>query len=103
MESEVKFMEMVKASVVIQGDKHFINIQGEEGEISIPISEDKPNEVKRAFNKLIAQIKEREFQIELEEVGTDLFSQVANEYIIQLNREIQEVRDEMIAYGLTSN
>jgi len=48
---------------------------------------------KRAFNKLISQIKEREFEIELEEVGPDLFSQVASEYILQLNREIQEVRE----------
>jgi intergrase/recombinase len=56
--------------------------------------------VKSAFNKLIERIKEGEFEIELEEVGEDLFSQVANEYIMQLNREIGEVRDEMIQYGL---
>jgi hypothetical protein len=64
------------------------------------MSEDKPNEVKNAFNRLIARIKDGEFQIELNGVGEDLFSQVANEYITQLNREIQEVRREMVQYGL---
>ena len=55
------------------------------------MSEDKPNEVKSAFNRLIARIKDGEFQIILAEIGDDLFSQVANEYITQLNREIKEV------------
>ena len=102
MESEVKFMETVKASVVAEDDKNFIKIQVKDGEIRIPICEDKPNEVKSAFNGLISQIKDREFQIELEGVGTDLFSQVANEYITQLNREIQEVRSEMKRFGLVN-
>lgn len=96
-------METIKAMVVEDDDKHFIKIEIEEDEVRIPISEDKPNEVKSAFNKLIAQIKKREFQIGLEEVGTDLFSQVANEYITQLNREIQEIRDEMKDYNLVDD
>ena len=36
----------------------------------------------------------------LAEVGDDLFSQVAKEYVTQLNREIQEVHGEMKQYGL---
>jgi hypothetical protein len=67
------------------------------------MSEDKPNEVKSAFNRLIARIKDGVFQIELTEVGEDLFSQVANEYITQLNREIQEVHGEMEQYGLVAD
>jgi hypothetical protein len=93
-------METVNASVVEEDGKHFIKIAAGGGAIRIPISEDKPNEVKSAFNKLIERIKEGEFEIELEEVGEDLFSQVANEYITQLNREIAEVRDEIIVLGL---
>jgi len=104
LESEVKFMETIKATVTEHDDMHFITIDtGETDKISIPISEDKPNEVKSAFNKLITLIKDREFQIGLEEVGPDLFSQVANEYITQLNREIQEVREEMKVYGLVGD
>ena len=97
-------METIKATVVIQNDKHFIKIETDDDEIKIPISEDKPNEVKSAFNKLIAQIKDGgEFQIGLEDVSSDLFSQVTNEYITQLNREIREVRNEMVNYGLVEN
>ena len=93
-------METISAIVEALDEKHFIKIEAGEGEIRIPISEDKPNEVKSAFNKLIARIKDGEFQIELKEEGEDLFSQVANEYITQLNREIHEVFGEMKKYGL---
>lgn len=96
-------METVKATVVELEEKHFINIEAGREEIKIPISEDKPNEVKSAFNKLIARIKDGEFEIRLEDIGQDLFSQVANEYVTQLNREIQEVRGEMKNYGLVKD
>ena len=96
-------METIKATVVELEEKHFIKIKTGEEEIKIPISEDKPNEVKSAFNKLIARIKEGAFEIELEDIGQDLFSQVANEYVTQLNREIQEVRGEMKDYGLVKD
>jgi len=93
-------MDTIKAAVVQVEEKHFIKIQDGDRTISIPMSEDKPNEVKTAFNALIARIRNGVFRIEMEEVGEDLFSQVANEYITQLNREIQEVHGEMKQYGL---
>lgn len=96
-------METIKAAVVQVDEKHFINIQDGDHTIRIPISEDKLNEIKSAFNKLITRIKDGVFQIELEEVGEDLFSQVANEYITQLNREIQEVYGEMEQYDLMAD
>lgn len=93
-------MEIVEASVKEEDHKHFIEIATDGEVIKIPISEDKPKEVKSAFNKLIERIKEGYFEIELADKGDDLFTQVATEYITQLNREISEVRDEMIQYGL---
>lgn len=96
-------MESIRATVVELEEKHFIKIETANGEINIPISEDKPNEVKSAFNKLIARIKDEEFEIMLEGLGPDLFSQVASEYITQLNREIQEVRGEMQHLGLVGD
>ena len=96
-------METIKAMVVELDKKHFIKIEIGDEEIKIPISEDKPNEVKSAFNKLIVRIKEGEFEIKLEGIGDDLFSLVANEYVTQLNREIQEVRGEMKGYGLVED
>ena len=96
-------METIKAEVVELDGKYFIAIAAEDNPIKIPMSEDKPNEVKSAFNRLIARMKDGEFRIELDEVGEDLFSQVANEYITQLNREIQEVYGEMKEYNLVAN
>lgn len=96
-------METIKAAVVQDNNKHFIKIQDGKGTIMIPISEDKPKEVKSAFNRLVARIRDGVFQIELEEVGDDLFSQVANEYITQLNREVLEVHGEMKQYGLVAD
>ena len=93
-------MAIINATVESLDDKYFIKIKTGDEEISIPMSDDKPNEVKSAFNKIITRIKAGEFQIKLEEVGEDLFSLVANEYLTQLNREIQEVRNEMKQYGL---
>ena len=99
MESEDKSMDTVKAAVRADGDKHFIVIEDKD-EIVIPLSEDKPNDVKSAFNKLIVRIKKGLFQISLGTVGEDLFSQVAKEYIAQLNKEITAVHGEMEEHGL---
>ena len=96
-------METIRAIVQPVDEKHFIMIEAGDQEIRIPMSEDKPNEVKSAFNKLIARIKDGPFKIELVEVGEDLFSQVANEYITQLNREILEVFGEMQQHDLVQD
>ncbi|OIQ63452.1 hypothetical protein GALL_550080 [mine drainage metagenome] len=93
-------METLRATVESLDDKYFIKIKTGDEEISIPMSEDSPNDVKSAFNKIITRIKVGEFQIKLEEVGEDLFSLVANEYLTQLNRDIKEVHGEMKHYGL---
>lgn len=93
-------MATYKATVVEVDEKRLIKIECEGEDICIPMSDDRPTEVKSAFNKLIRRVKEVEFQIVYEAAADDLFAQVAREYITQLNREIQEVRGEMQKYGL---
>ncbi|MYE81913.1 MAG: hypothetical protein F4X36_08725 [Gammaproteobacteria bacterium] len=93
-------METISASVESHDNKHFIVVRDGDMEIVIPMSENKPKKVKSAFNKVILRIKSGEFQIKLEEVGDDLLSQVANEYIKQVNREIREIHGQMKDYGL---
>jgi hypothetical protein len=88
-------MDNISAKLELEGEKYFITIHVDIDKIRIPISENKPNEVKSAFNKLIQRLKLGEFNIELEEVGTDLFSHVATEYIKQLNLELSEIYAEM--------
>ena len=82
-------METIKANVAQFEEKHFIKIVAGDEEIKIPMSEDKPNDVKSAFNKIIAKMKDGAFQIELEEIKEDLFSQVANEYITQKDIDLE--------------
>lgn len=95
-------METVKAAVTQKDEKHFIKIELEDVAVLIPMSEDKADDIKSAFNRLIVRMKKGEFQIKLECVADDLFSQVAAEYIKQLNREIKEVHAEMKQHGLNA-
>lgn len=100
MEREGEFMVTLDATVECDEEKYFLKISVEEGTVTIPLSDDNPNAVKSAFNKLIQRIRIGEFVIKLDKVGDDLFSMVANEYLTQLNREIQEVRSQMKEYDL---
>ena len=94
-------MEIFKATVINNESKYYIEIKDIDSLIAtIPISEDEPNKVKSAFNSLILRLKEGDFVIEMTDVGNDLYSQVSNEYINQLNREIGEVFSEMEHYNL---
>ncbi|MBA4194006.1 MAG: hypothetical protein C0451_05470 [Comamonadaceae bacterium] len=93
-------MVTLDATVDCVEEKYFIKINVEGTPVTIPLSDDSPNAVKSAFNKLIQRIRLGEFTIKLDKVGEDLFSMVANEYLTQLNREIQEVRSQMKEYGL---
>ena len=93
-------MVTLDATVELVEEKYFLNINVEQGDVAIPLSDDNPNAVKSAFNKLIQRIRIGEFTVRLDKVGEDLFSMVANEYLAQLNREIQEVHSQMREYGL---
>lgn len=95
-------MDVIKAKVQAVDGMYAIEMALEGSNASIPLSEDKPIEVKAAFNKLIVRLKSGLFRVELEECGDDLFSQVAKEYLEQLNKEIQEVYGEMMSHGLVS-
>jgi len=93
-------MVTLDATVECIEEKYFLRINVEQGSVTIPLSDDNPNAVKSAFNKLMQRIKIGEFTIKLDKVGDDLFSMVANEYLAQLNRELQEVHSQMQEYGL---
>ena len=93
-------MVTLEATVEQREEEYFLKIHVEEGAVTIPLSHDDPNLVKKAFNRLMQRIRLGEFTIQLDAVGDDLFSMVANEYLTQLNREIQEVHSQMEEYGL---
>lgn len=88
-------MDVLKGFVRTVDDKCSLEINLGESVATIPLSEDKPNDVKAAFNKLIVRLKSGLFKIEMDDCGDDLLSQVAKEYVVQLNREVHEVYGEM--------
>lgn len=93
-------METLKAAVENTENKYFLRIKVESGDIVIPLSDDDANAVKSAFNKLIQRIRDGEFKIQLDKEGDDLFSMVAKEYLMQLNKEIREVHSQIKEFGL---
>ena len=93
-------METLKADVIEEESRHYIRIDAGEEVLRIPLSEDNPNAVKSVFNKLITKLKDGSYEIRMAEAGEDLFSQVAKEYVGQLNKELQEVYKDLLYYGL---
>jgi len=98
-----KSMETLKATVENAGDKYSLRIKVESGDVIIPLSDENANAVKSAFNQLIQRIRDGEFKIQLDKEGDDLFSMVAKEYLMQLNKEIREVHTQIKEYGLLKN
>ncbi len=94
-------MEKINAEVTERDDKHFLTLFIDNSEISIQLTGDNPNEIKSAFNHIITRLKTGIFQVELDSLNEDLFSQIAKEYISQLNTDISDVYKEMQELGLT--
>ncbi|OGU13735.1 MAG: hypothetical protein A2076_09945 [Geobacteraceae bacterium GWC2_53_11] len=67
------------------------------------LTEDLPNEIKAVFNQLILRLKMEHFNFNLADVDTDLFSQIAKEYIGQLNKELTTIYTELVHHGLLLN
>lgn len=97
-------MENIEAEVIKESDTDtYIQINFEPV-IRIPISKDSPKAVKDAFCNLIDRIREENFSLALKEPEKkDLSYFVAEEYIKQLNNEIQEVYREIVRHGLSND
>ncbi len=100
LEREEKFMEMYNASVINKDDNWFLVLSISGDDLSIPLTQDEPLAIKSVFNQLILKLKENEFEFNFQDTGNDLFTQIAKEYIEQLNRELRSVRNELSDYKL---
>ena len=69
-------------------------------ELNITITEDNPNEVKTAFNKLLEHLKSGEFDFNLSDEKDDLYFNICKEYITQLNAELKSTYKELEDNGL---
>lgn len=103
LEKEDKSMETYKAEVVEDEDEeYFLALELPKREpLYIPLTQDLPKDVQEVFNQLIVSLKDGPFEFSIEDDETsDLYYQVSQEYISQLNAELEEVFDEMEEHGL---
>lgn len=77
-----------------------LRLQLGETELDIVLTEDKPNEVKSVFNKLLEQLKSGEFNFILSDEKEDLYHHICKEYITQLNAELKSTYQELKDNGL---
>lgn len=96
-------MEMYDAKMTNDGENHFLELNIISTTLKISMTEDLPNEIKAAFNQLILRLKIEHFNFNVGDVGTDLFSQIAKEYIDQLNKELTTIHNELAHHGLLPN
>jgi hypothetical protein len=66
-----------------QSPKLVLSVNG--SDLEIPLTENKPNEVKNIFNQLLHELKSGEFNFKLEDQKEDLFLHISKEYITRLN------------------
>lgn len=101
LEKEVKFMGTLKASINREEEKTSLILQITEiEELEIELTEDKPNDVKSVFNKLISLLKKGLFEFELEDDKEDLYFHISSEYLGQLNTELASIYQELADYKL---
>ena len=93
-------METLKSRIHQEGEKQYLELLLPNGTARIPLTEDKPQNVKDVFNKLILLLKSRSCQFEFEKGCDDLYCQIGEEYIRQLNSELKIIRDELVDYDL---
>jgi len=69
--------------------------------LDIVLTEDKPNDVKAVFNKLLLQLKNGVFNFSLEDSKEDLYFHICKEYLTQLNAELKSIYQELKDNDLT--
>lgn len=83
--------EEEKASLVLSiGETDYI----------ICLTDDNPNEVKNVFNDLIVELKKGKFNFTFSDDQKDLYHEICDEYIKQLNGEIADVFSQLKEYDL---
>ena len=100
LEKEVKYMETHKATISRSEESTLLVFTIREQTHEIVLTEDKPNEVKNVFNKLISELKKGEFNFELDDDQEDLYHHICTEYIKQLNADLSSVYKELEDYEL---
>ena len=88
-------METHKATIERTKSGAALKLIIHESEFNIILTEDKPNDVRNVFNKLLEQLKHGEFDFSLSDDKDDLYYHLCKEYITHLNAEIKSTFKEL--------
>lgn len=100
MEKGVKYMETLEAKILREIEKTSLRLEIDGNIQEILLSSNEANEIKKVFNRLIIELKKREFEFTLIDDQQDLYNAVCQEYIKQLNNELKTIRQELVDNGL---
>ena len=93
-------MENREAKVVENCGLYYLELNKRDGVMCIPLNEDNANGIKEVFDLLILELKCEEFNYQLVDVKDNLYYQISNEYIKQLNIELVTIRSELVELGM---
>lgn len=96
-------MDTFNATITRKEESVTLSLHVQEAEFNIILTEDNPNNVKAVFNSLLKELKKGLFTFELHDTTEDLYFHICNEYIKQLNSELESVHKELEAYQLTDD
>lgn len=93
-------METFKAEIVRTDQKTslVLNVRGRR--FDIILTDNNPNNVKTVFNNLLKELKNGNFNFELDDSKEDLYHHISIEYINQLNTELTSIYKELEDYNL---
>ena len=93
-------METHKATIERKDKCATLKLAIEKTVLDIVLTEDKPNDVKSVFNKLLEQLKGGLFDFSLSDDKEDLYHHICREYVTQLNAELKSTFQELKDNGL---
>jgi hypothetical protein len=97
---EEKYMATHNATIERKDNSAILKLALGETVLDIVLTEDKPNDVKTVFNKLLELLKSGEFDFNLADEKEDLYFHICKEYITQLNTELKSTYKELQDNGL---
>jgi hypothetical protein len=97
---EEKYMATHNATIERKDNNATLKLALDSTLLVIVLTEDKPNDVKSVFNKLLEQLKGGEFDFNLSDEKEDLYHLICKEYITQLNTELKSTYKELHDNGL---
>ena len=100
MAKEGKYMATFKATIERKDNSATLKLALGTPQLEIVLTEDKPNDVKNVFNKLLEQLKSGELDFNLEDDKEDLYHHICKEYLTQLNSELKSTYKELQDHGL---